>query len=167
MQNMPDTETKKKQPLSPAEALAKIQRYCAYQERSHREVKKKLFDYGLYAGQVDEILTHLITQGFLNEERFAKAFAGGKFRMKQWGRLKIKNELEQRGLTKNCINRGMKEIDPSDYAKTLKNLLKKKAAATQESNPYKKRDKIARYAIGKGYEPELVWEYLRDLTGDE
>jgi regulatory protein len=152
--------------LSPTEALAKIQRYCAYQERSHKEVKTKLYDYGLYESQVDELIAQLITDGFLNEERFAKAFAGGKFRMKKWGKLKIKNELEFLGLTKNCIQRGLKEIDSSDYSKTLKSLIKKKSAEIIEENLFKKRDRVARFAIGKGYEPEMVWEYVRDLMGE-
>ncbi len=154
-----------KKSLSTTEALAKIQRYCAYQERSHKEVKTRLYDYGLHESQVDELIVQLITDGFLNEERFAKAFAGGKFRMKKWGKLKIKNELEFLGLTKNCIQRGLKEIDSADYSKTLKTLIKKKSTEIKEENIYKKRDRIARFAIGKGYEPEMVWEYVRDLVG--
>lgn len=162
----PDSSIKKKRQLTPAEALAKIQRYCAYQERSHRQVKNKLYGYGLHTGQVDEIISQMITQGFLNEERFARAFAGGKFRMQKWGRLKIINELEQLGLTKSCISRGMREIDPADYARTLKTLIRKKFAEVKEPNLFKKRDKIARFVIGKGYEPDLVWEYIRDQLGD-
>jgi regulatory protein len=81
------SESKKK--INPAEARSKIYRYCAYQERSHQEVKSKLFDYGLRSNEVDEILAKLITDGFLNEERYAKAFVGGKFRMIKWGKLKI------------------------------------------------------------------------------
>ncbi len=158
----PDLKNKKR--LSPAEALAKIQHYCAYQERSHKEVKSRLYDYGLYESQVDELIAQLITEGFLNEERFAKAFAGGKFRMKKWGKLKIKNELEFLGLTKNCIQRGLKEIDSADYSKTLKALIKKKSTEIKEENLYKRRDRVARFAIGKGYEPEMVWEYVRDLV---
>lgn len=152
--------------LSAPEALVKIQHYCAYQERSHKEVKSKLYDYGLYESQVEEIISQLIIDGFLNEERFAKAFAGGKFRMKKWGKLKIKNELEFLGLTKNCIQRGLKEIEIADYTKTLKALIKKKAETISEENLFKKRDKVARFVIGKGYEPEMVWEYIRDLMGD-
>lgn len=155
-----------KKHLSPTEALAKIQRYCAYQERSHKEVKSKLYDYGLYATQVEEIISQLITDGFLNEERFAKAYAGGKFRIKKWGKLKIKNELEFLGLTKNCIQRGLKEIESSDYTKTLKALIKKKSIEISEENRFKKRDKVARFVIGKGYEPEMVWEYVKDLLPD-
>jgi regulatory protein len=149
--------------LSSAEALTGIYRYCAYQERSHREVKNKLYEYGLYSGEVDELLSRLITEGFLNEERFAKAFAGGKFRMKKWGRLKIRNKLESLGLTEKCIGRGMKEIDSTDYSNTLKDLIKKKAQQTIDRNPYKKRDKVARFVIAKGYEPELVWEMVKEV----
>ncbi|MBS1950583.1 MAG: Regulatory protein RecX [Cytophagales bacterium] len=149
--------------FSNQEALSKIYRYCAYQERSHREVKNKLFEYGLYASEVDALLSRLITEGFLNEERFAKAFAGGKFRLMKWGKLKIEKELEMRGLTPRCIARGMTEIDHSDYSKTLRELLVKKSKAVSESNPFQKKNKIARYAISKGYEPELVWEMIREV----
>lgn len=157
---------KSKKRLTPTEALGKIQRYCAYQERSHKEVKTKLFEYGLYASQVDELISMLITDGFLNEQRFAKAYAGGKFRMKKWGRLKIKNELEFLGLTKNCIRQGLKELEDADYTKTLKSLILKKSETLADENIFRKRDKVARYAIGKGYEPELVWGLLKELLPD-
>lgn len=153
----------KKKSFSVSESLARIYRYCAYQERSHQEVKNKLYEFGLTTDEVEELLTKMITEGFLNEERFAKAFAGGKFRVKKWGRLKIIRELEAQGLTKKCINRGLGEIELSDYRKTLKNLLIKKAEQTEEDNLFKKRDKVAKYAIGKGYEPEMVWEMIKDL----
>lgn len=159
-----DSDSKKKK-LSLTEALVKIRHYCAYQERAHKEVKQKLFEYGLYASEVDEMLSQLITDGFLNEERFAKAFAGGKFRMKKWGRIKIQNELEMLGLTLRCIQRGLGEIDDRDYRKTLSQLLEKKFAEVNESNAFKKHDKVARYAIGKGYEPELVWLLVKELPG--
>ena len=159
---MKDRTQQSKVRLSSAEALARIYRYCAYQERSHQEVKNRLYEYGLYSSEVDELLSRLITEGFLNEERFAKAFAGGKFRMKKWGRLKIQNKLESLGLTNKCIGSGMKEIDPTDYSKTLKDLIKKKAQQTIEQNSFKKRDKVARFAIAKGYEPELVWEVVKE-----
>lgn len=154
--------TSKKIKLTAKEALIKIQSYCAYQERSHKEVKNKLFEYGLYSSEVDELLSKLIVDGFLNEERFAKAFAGGKFRIKKWGRLKIKQELEMLGLTKRCVAIGLKEIDSSDYSKTLKALIRKKATLTGEPNLYKKRNLVARFVIGKGYESEIVWEFVKD-----
>lgn len=153
--------------LTPAEAKGKIQRYCAYQERSHQEVKNKLFEYGLYSDDVDSLLTDLITDGFLNEERYAKAFAGGKFRMKKWGRIKIVNALEAQGLSTNCIKIGLKEIDSEDYISTLRQVLQKKGAEVEEENIFAKRDKISKYAIQKGYEPELVWNILKELFPDK
>ena len=154
---------KKKIRLSPKEALAKIQHYCAYQERSHKEVKSKLFEYGLYASEVDELISNVITQGFLNEERFAKAFAGGKFRIKKWGKLKIQNELEFLGVSKRNITTALKEIDRVEYTKTLKSLINKKASQTTEQNSFKRKNLIARFVISKGYESELVWEILKDM----
>jgi regulatory protein len=152
--------------ITPVEAVAKAEKYCAYQERSHQEVRNKLYSYGLWKNDVEEILTQLITSGFLNEERFAKAFAGGKFRMKKWGKNKIENELKQRGITSRCIQTGLKEIDNSDYRKVLIQLIKKKAQTVTETNPFKKRNKVASFVIGKGYEPELVWSQIMDLFPD-
>jgi regulatory protein len=148
---------------TPAEAFPKIQKYCAYQERHHQEVRDKLYSYGLHQNDVEELITELITCGFLNEERYAKAFAGGKFRVKHWGKNKIVNELSFRGISKRCIQTGLKEIDDTDYRKELQRQLKKKIQSTIEVNLFKRRDKVARFAIGKGYEPELVWTYVMDL----
>ena len=142
---------------------AKIYRYCAYQERSHREVKNKLFEYGLRPGEVDEIMAHLITEGFLNEERYAKAFAGGKFRMMKWGRLKIKHQLEFEGVSARNITRGLAEISDADYAKTLRQLIKKRSVSSTEKDIFRKKNQLARFVIGKGFEPELVWEAVSDF----
>jgi regulatory protein len=141
----------------------KIRHYCAYQERSHLEVRSRLFDYGLYSSEVDELISDLISEGFLNEERYAKAFAGGKFRIKKWGRVKIVNDLENSGISKNCIKVALTEIDESDYHKTLQGILQKKVESLPGENMFVKRDKIAKYAIQKGFEPELVWKQLKEL----
>lgn len=109
------------------------------------------------------MISSLITEGFLNEERYAKTFAGGKFRIKKWGRLKIINALEGNGISKSCIKSGMKEIDQNDYLQTLVEVLQKKIDTLTEQDLFVKRDKIARYAIQKGFEPELVWALLKDL----
>lgn len=148
--------------LTPSEAKTKIFRYCVYQERCHQEVKNKLYEFGLATSDVDLIITDLITDGFLNEERYAKAFAGGKFRMKHWGRLRIIRELEAKGLTGNCIKSGLIEIDESDYRKTLVTLIEKKSAMIDEENPFVLRDKLSRFAIQKGFEPDLVWEVIKE-----
>ena len=152
--------------LTPQQAREKIQRYCAYQERAHEEVRNKLFQLGVFGTDADEIITALILEGFLNEERFAKAFAGGKFRLKKWGKLKIENALEKKGISKNCIRYGLKEIDQEDYLDTLKKILEAKAEVLLEENLYVKRDKLSQYAILKGYEPELVWRFLKEMFPD-
>jgi regulatory protein len=152
-------DSKPKKRYSPEQAFARICKYCAYQERSHKEVRHKLFTYGLYPSEVEKALTRLITDGFLNEERFAKAFAGGKFRMKKWGKRKISRALENHGVSVRCIQSGLKEIDDPDYSKTLKALLIKKIA----SLPEPKMQKAGMYAIGKGFEPDLVWVLIKEL----
>jgi regulatory protein len=151
----------RKKSLTPNEAFARILKYCAYQERSHQEVKKKLFDFGLHSDEVDQLLSRLITEGFVNEERFAKAFAGGKFRIKKWGRIKIENELNSLGLSRRCINTGLKEIVDEDYEKTLQQLLEKKNKLLTEPDAFVKRDKLAKFAIGRGYEPDMVWKIIK------
>ena len=143
--------------LTPLQAKEKIRRYCAYQERSHLEARNKLYEYGLHRTDVDEIITDLITEGFLNEERFAKSFAGGKFRMKKWGRIKITRALEAKGVSGNCIRIGLREIDEGAYITTLRQLLREKYPLLDEDNIYARRDRLSRYAIQKGFEPELVW----------
>lgn len=149
--------------LTASEVRKKIYHYCAYQERSHQEVKNKLYDLELSSSEIEELISHLITEGYLNEERFAKAFVGGKFRMKNWGRIKIVNALEAKGLTKNCIRIGLQEIDDADYLRTIELLIYKKLDQTEEGNIYVKREKLATHVIQKGFEPELVWEILKKL----
>jgi regulatory protein len=154
---------KKFRKLTLDQAKQKALRYCAYQERSHSEVKNKLFELGIQSSVVDELLAYLITEGFLNEERFAKVFAGGKFRIKKWGRIKIIRALESKGLTKNCIRIGLKEIEDADYHQALENLLTSKIENLQESNVFIARDRASKYAIQHGYEPDLVWDKLKKL----
>jgi regulatory protein len=153
---------RKEPKLTPAEARLKIYWYCAYQERCHQEVRAKLIEYGLSRGDVDELIADLITEGYLNEERFAKAFAGGKFRMKKWGRIKIEHELERKGLTPGCIRAGLREIDEVQYLETLRQLLLLKSGQIDAENEFVRKDKLASYAIQKGYEAELVWRLLKE-----
>lgn len=149
--------------LTPVQAREKIRRYCAFQERSHQEVRNKLYEYGIYRSDIDEILTDLITEGYLNEERFSKAFAGGKFRMKKWGRIKISHALESKGISPNCIRIGLKEIDETSYVNTLRELLEEKSRHIDEGNIFVLRDRISKYAIQKGYEPDIVWKEINQL----
>lgn len=146
----------------PSGIRKKIYYYCAYQERCHQEVRNKLFTFGLSYQEVDELTTHLITEGYLNEERFAKLFAGGKFRQQKWGRVKIVQALEGKGLTKNCIRLGLKEIDEDEYLQTITALVEKKANQVSQENLFVTRDQVARYLIQKGFEADLVWPVVKD-----
>jgi regulatory protein len=150
--------------ISPKEAKVKLYRYCVYQERCHQDVKEKLSELGLWGEEAGAIIAHLIQEGFLNEERFAKAYASGKFRLKHWGKLKIVRGLEQRGLSRHCILAGLNEISESDYRQTILQLLEKKASTTEAPNIYTLRDKVAKSVIQKGFEPELVWALLKETV---
>lgn len=137
--------------------------YCAYQERTQDEVRQRLKDWNVWGDDAEEIISELIQENFLNEERFAKTFAGSKFRVKKWGRRKIAFELKKRKLSDYCIRAGMSEIDETAYYDTLKTLIdKKKHDYRAEENTFKLHQKIAQFAIGKGYESALIWEILRE-----
>ena len=152
-----------KQP-GPADIRKKLYHFCAYQERSHRQAREKLYALNLNTEMVEETMAHLITEGFLNEERFARAFAGGKFRMKQWGRLKIIQALKREGVSEKNIKIGLSEIDESTYRSTLERVIQKKLDASTKTDELIVRDQAARFAMGKGYEPDFVWEVIRALN---
>lgn len=145
-------------------AILKLRHYCAYQERCHSEVKSKCFELGLRGEEVDEAIAALITDNFLNEERFAKAFAGGKFRSKQWGRKKILMELKQRQVSAYCIKKGMEEIDAEDYDKTLYSLTEKKYASLKGEQYLKRKYKTMQYLLQKGYESDLIQEAVEQIA---
>jgi len=157
-----EKENIKKKIYDKQTAFLKAQHYCAYQERSQQEVRNKLYDWGLHNADVENIIVDLIEQNFINEERFAMLFAGGKFRIKKWGRIKIKNELKLRKITPYCIRKAIESIDDKEYIETLKELIEKKTALTKEKNKFKKFSKIANFIISKGFERELVIELMKE-----
>jgi len=145
-------------------ALQKIRHFCSYQERSHQEVKDKLYSFGLYKDEVETLLSQMIEENYLNEERYAVAFAGGKFRVRQWGRVKIKYELKQKRVSDYCIKKGLASIDADDYEKTLEKLFEdKNASLRSEKNIFIKKQKIQAYLMQKGFEPNLISEYLKKM----
>ena len=146
--------------------LDKARKYCAYQERSQQEVRDKLYDWGLHRNEVEQCISQLISENYLNEQRFAIAYAGGKFRMKEWGRVKIKLALKQKKVSDYCIRKALDEISGKDYKATLSRLLSKKSKEVKEKNPLKKKYKVAQYAISRGFEPEMVWEEIVSLSGN-
>lgn len=145
-------------------AKVKIARYCAYQERAHTEVKNKLESYGLTQSEIDEVIAWLITENYLNEERYAITIAGGKFRSKKWGKLKIEQFLKQKDVSEYSINRALSQIDVQEYRSTLELLVRNKWSQTTAPNVYELRNKIARYIIGKGYEPEITWDIVKGVV---
>lgn len=155
--------------LTKEQALQKARHYCGYQERSHSEVKEKLYSFGLYKQQVEELLSQLIEENYLNEERFAIQFAGGRFRLKQWGRVKIKYELKQKRVSEYCIKKALKEIEEEDYLKTLQTLAQKKWASVKGEgvNHYVKLSKTTDYLLQKGYEPELIRQAIARITASQ
>lgn len=141
----------------PNPSLQKAKHYCAYQERSHSEVKEKLYSFGLHKKEVDQLLSTLIEENYLNEERFAIHFAGGKFRIKQWGRVRIKYELKKKQVSEYCIRKALATIDVGDYRKTLKKLSDTKAKTlTNEKNPITRKKKLQHYLLQKGFEKDLI-----------
>lgn len=150
----------KKNPGS-EKALQKIRQYCAYQERCHQEVKEKLYGMGLYKTQVESLISQLIEENFLNEERFALAFAGGKFRINHWGRVKIKYALRQKKVSEYCIRAALSQIDEAEYVATLAKLGKAKFTSLKaDKNSYTARQKVQAYLVQKGYESNLVSDFI-------
>ena len=146
-------------------ALQKIKHYCAYQERNHKETKEKLFALGLYKMEVEEMLCQLINENYLNEERYAIAYAGGKFRMNHWGRIKIKHELNKNKISEYCIKKALESIDNKEYVKVLKTLFESKLRALEtEKKSYEKNKKIFSYLLQKGFEAELIHNLLLDKS---
>jgi len=144
-------------------ALQKAERYCAYQERSQQEVRDKLYEWGLWTDAVENIIVNLIGNNFLNEERFANTYTRGKFNQKNWGRVKIKQGLKQKRVPDVLIKKALKTIDGDEYVKTLTKVLVKKAALLTEKDPFKRRYKLQQYAMGRGFEGDLVGDVLGEM----
>ncbi len=148
--------------ISKKEAQIKLQTYCAYRDRCHSEVRKKLIELKVFGDDLEDIIVALINDNFLNEERFAKSFARGKFRIKHWGRIKIKRELKFRRVSDYCIKQGMKEIEEDEYYKTALKLTTKYYQKQKGLEPLR-RKKTYGYMMTKGYESSIINEILQDL----
>jgi len=150
--------------LTKEQALQKLKHYCGYQERCHSEVKEKLYSLGVWNKDHDEIISSLIEEGHLNEERFAIAFAGGKFRMKQWGKVKIKYELKQKQVSEYSIKKALKQIDEEEYIKTVSELAKDKYESLKKEQRLVRKKKTTDYLLQKGYEHDLISKMLTAIT---
>ncbi|HET8808812.1 MAG TPA: regulatory protein RecX [Flavobacteriaceae bacterium] len=146
-----------------AEATQKLMNYCVYRERCHKEVEKKLDELRMIPEAKAQIINKLLQEDFLNEERFAKSFARGKFRIKKWGKIRILRELKQRDISKYNITSAMEEIDENEYLKTLDETARKKLTLIPDKNPAKRKKKLADHLFYKGYESPLVYEKVHEL----
>jgi len=153
--------------LTKEQAIQKLRHYCSYQERSHSEVVGKLWELGVRKQEHDEILSSLIEDDYLNEERFAKQFVGGKFRMKDWGKKKIYYALKEKKVSEYAIKIAMKEIDEEDYKKMLYELAEKKYESLKGEQFLVRKRKTMDYLLQKGYESELVSGALKNLSEKE
>ncbi len=145
------------------EALKKLEYYCSYQERCHKEVEDKLYKMSMIPEAKEKIILHLMEHNFLNEERFSKSFARGKFRIKKWGKQRIVRELKFKGISKYNIDSALKEISEEDYLNSFNELAEKKFDSITENNPYKKRKKLIDFLLYRGWETHLVFEKAKNL----
>jgi len=147
-------------------ALAKAQNYCVYQERSHWEVKTMLFELGVYAIDVNDIICSLIAENFLNEERFALAYVSGKFNIKNWGKIKIKQGLRLKYVSEPLIKKALNSLNEGEYFEKAKLVLLKKRKVLNEKDTRKTKHKLYQYALSRGYESNVISYILNnsDLT---
>lgn len=156
---------KEKERLTPLQAAERIRHYCAYAERCHQDVRNRLFQFGLNGAEVDVIIAGLIEENFLNEERFARQYAGGHFRQKGWGRVKIKVSLRQKGVSDYCIKLALREIEEEAYHNLLAKLARQKWQQVRSSTPAQRWQKTCLFLLQRGFEPDLVREQLKAISG--
>jgi len=147
-----------------SEAIKKLEYYCSYQERCHQEVEEKLKGLKMTSAEIDEIIVHLINHNFLNEERFACSFARGKHNIKHWGKVRIVNELKFRNISKYNIDKALKELPNETYLTNFHSLAEKHWTTIKETNVQKKKKKFCDFLLRKGFESNLVFEKMNDLS---
>jgi regulatory protein len=153
-----------KKRLGKDQAITSIKRFCAYQERAQQEVRDKLYEYGMSKDEVEEILSNLISENFLNEERFAVQFAGGHFRIKGWGKVKINHALKQKRVSAYNIKKALQSIDLDAYEKTLEALANKKWNSLKGERGLSKMAKTQAFLYQRGFEPQLIQPILQKLN---
>ncbi len=145
-------------------AIERLKNYCALQDRCQWDVTQKMKEWGLLEMTQNHILEILIQEKYVDEERFAQSFCRGKFLIKQWGKVKITNELKKKKISNICIKKGLKEIDLTEYDLLLENLLTKKNDTLRDKNHFTRKSKLARFLIQRGFEGNLVWDKIRELS---
>lgn len=148
------------------QVLDKLRHFCSYRDRAHTEVENKLHQLGMWNEDADEIMAALITEGYLNEERFARSFVRGKFRIKNWGRKKIVQALKFKKVSPYCIRKGLEEIDEEEYWATLSKLATGKYAALKKEQYLRRQYKTTQYLLSKGYEADLIRDAINELKNN-
>lgn len=141
--------------------LKKLLHYCQYQDRCMLEVRTKLTTFDIPSSDKEKIMQVLVDEGFIDDERYASTFVRSKIHLKKWGVNKIRMALKMKGISDEIIQNALSEIDPENYREELIKVLK--AKKINETDPYKRKAKLAQYAMQKGYEPGLVWELVSSL----
>lgn len=155
-----------KQYVSREDALEKVRKYCAYQDRSHQEVWEKLKSLNQSPEMAEDLVAVLVEEDFLDEERFARSYTRGKFKQNRWGREKIRKGLKGKGVQPRLVEEALTEIDEADYYDTLQTLLQQKLKRLSCESLLQKKNKAARFLIGKGYEQHLVWQAIDEALDD-
>ncbi len=145
------------------EAKKKLEYYCAYQERCHKEVTQKLKGMYMIPEAIDIIIVYLLQHNYLNEERFAKTFVRGKFKIKKWGKRRLTLELKRKGIGKVNINQALSEIREAEYIEVFNDLAEKRAILIKETNKFKKKKKLIDYLLYRGWESHLVYVKVNEL----
>lgn len=151
---------RKSQRSTPEQALRQLQHFCGYRERCHEEVREKLRSLGIWRSDQDEVISKLIEGDYLNEERYARVFAGGKFRVNRWGRNRIRYELLQKKVSEYCIRKAMKEIDEVEYDRVIEKLVGERMGQSTERIEIR-RQKTMTYLIGRGFEADRIKPFLK------
>jgi len=155
-----DEWNRDKKIFTPQQAKQKAESYCAYQERAQQEVRDKLYEWGLHQNDVEPIISTLIEENFLNEERFAKAYALGKFRMKGWGKIKIKQHLKSKRVSDPLIRIALREIQPEEYAEKLEQTLNKRLKKPISLLSFIEKSKLRAFLLSKGFEQDIINQIL-------
>ncbi len=150
--------------MTSSEAFEKLKRFCDYRERCHSEVRTKLLSLKVYGHQLEEVMSLLIDEGYLNEERYARSYVRGKFRINRWGRTKIVNQLKAMHISDYCITKGLTEIDADEYLATLHDVLSKYAIINNGYSKPMLLKKLSHYGINKGYEINLVNTIAQEIV---
>jgi len=143
--------------------LSKAQAYCTYQERCINDLSIKLREWNIKDGVAEKIINKLVDDDYINEERFARNYAGSKFRIKKWGKNRIIYEMKRKCIPDLIVQIGLEEIEDEEYINAIKELLSKKSFTISEKDPLKRKQKLARFAIAKGYRSGLVWDILNQI----